>query len=110
MSRLPKRLATVELSTVSADLVTSAANTYTQIAACTVSNKTSTPRYVTVTITPNGGSARNLAYQVVVAPNAEANLRSVVGQTLNPGDKISALAEANTAIDLVLSGFETVPS
>lgn len=111
MARLPKRLSTTELAIASADLYTASANTWTQICSCTASNKTGTPRYVTVTITPSGGTARNVVYQVVIPPNAQANLAAaLVGQVLNPGDKISALAEAATAIDLSLSGFETVPA
>lgn len=108
MARTPKRFSTVELTTASVDLYTAPANVYAQIASASVANKTATPRYVTVTLTPSGGSARNLVYQVAVPSNAQTTLYPLVGQVLQPGDKISALAEANTAIDISLGGFESV--
>jgi len=108
MARLPNRLATLELTTASVDQYTAPTNVRTQIAACTVANKTATARYVTVTITPSGGSAFNLVYRVTIPINTQVTLSAVVGIVLQPGDKISALAEANSAIDFNLAGFETV--
>jgi hypothetical protein len=108
MARLPKRLATIELTTASVDMYTAPTNCRTQIASCTVANKTGTARYVTVTLTPSGGSAFNLVYRVTVPINTQVSLFPVVGQVLDAGDKISALAEANTALDFAMSGFEAV--
>lgn len=109
MQRLPKLLSTNELTTASVDQYTAPANTRTTISAATATNKTATARYLTVTITPSGGSARNVCYQRVVAPNESFVVHGLIGQTLNPADKFTAIAEANSAIDLVVSGYETNP-
>lgn len=107
MARNPKRMASTELTTVSVDQYTAPTNTRTQVAACTVANKTATARYVTVTLTASGGSARNLVYQVTVPANTQMPLYAVVGVVLDAGDKISALAEANSALDFNMGGFES---
>jgi predicted MarR family transcription regulator len=108
MARIPKRLASIELTTASVDMYTAPTNIRTQVAACSVANKTATARYVTVTVTPSGGSAVNLVYRVTIPANTSWSLFPVVGQALDTGDKISALAEANSALDFVMSGFESV--
>lgn len=103
----PKRLASVELTNASADMYTAGTNTRTRISAATVANKTGTARYVTVTFTASGGSARNLVYQVVVQPATQFPLYALINVTLEPGDKVSALAEANSALDFNMSGIES---
>jgi hypothetical protein len=107
MARLPNRLATSELTTGAVLQYTAPTLTTTQIAACTVSNKTGSPATVTVTITPSGGSARNIVYQVTVPANTQFPLYAVVGQVLDPGDAIHALAGTASALDFHLSGFES---
>ena len=109
MQRLPKQLLTAEITTVaSVTAYTAPANTVTTLSACSVTNKTATARFVTITITPSAGTARNIAYQRVVAPNETFNVPGAIGQSLNAGGKIEFLAETNTALDLVLSGYEQV--
>lgn len=109
MSRTPKRMASNELTTAAVTQYTcpSTAAAHSQIASCTVANKTATARYVTVTLTPSGGTARNLVYRVTVPPNTQMPLYAVVGQVLDAGDLIQALAEANSAIDFNMGGFES---
>lgn len=105
--RSPRLLAAVELTTSSADLYTAATNTYVQLAQVTATNKTGTLRNVTLTITPSGGSARNVVYQQNAQLNVPTVLSGAIGLVLNPGDKISGLCSANSAVDLTISGFVT---
>lgn len=107
MSRTPKRMATVELTNATAEMYESPGNTLAQVAACTATNKTGTARTVTVTLIPSGGTAVNLVYQVTIPPNQQIALYAVVGQVLEGGDAINAFADANSAVDFVMSGFET---
>jgi hypothetical protein len=107
MTRRIRRLASVELTTVAVDQITALTNFKLQIIACTVANKTATPYYVTVTLTPSGGTAFNLVYRQVISPGLPTQLHQVVGHVLEPGDKISALAEFNGALDFNLSGTES---
>jgi hypothetical protein len=100
-------MASVELTTAAVTMYTSPTNNRAQVAACSVANKTATARYVTVTLTPSGGSAFNLVYQVVVPPNQQMTLYPVVGQVLEAGDIIKALCEANSAVDFNMGGYET---
>jgi hypothetical protein len=105
-----RRFASTELTTVAVDMATNSAasgtSTRLQISTCTVANKTASAATVTVTITPSGGSPRYIVYQVTIAPNSEKVLSSVVTQILEPGDKISALAGTNSALDFTLAGYE----
>ena len=52
MQRLPKQLAATELTTSTVVQYTAPANTRTTVSAASVTNKTGTARYYTVTITP----------------------------------------------------------
>jgi hypothetical protein len=109
MGTIRKSLKVAEITTTAADTsYAPVANTRSQLTACTISNKTATPRYVTVTVDPTGADpARNLVYQRVIPANSSAALPEVIGHCLNPLDAILFLAEANSALDLVLSGYET---
>ena len=102
MQRLPVNLITAELATTPTTY-TSPNATKTTISACSVTNKTATARYVTVTI-----GTKNVCYQRVVAPNETFNVNGAIGQTMAGGDVLSAVAEANTALDMVCSGYTTV--
>lgn len=110
MQRLPKQLLCTELTTVSTGAeYTVPTNTYTTISSMSMTNKTGTARYVTVTITPSGGTARNIHYQRVVAAGETFVAYGAIGQTLAAGGKVSVLCEANSAVDIVASGYETNP-
>ena len=86
---------------------TAPSNTKTTINSATVTNKTATPRYVTATITPSGGSAINAYYQYVVPAGQTVVLYGLVGQTLMAAGILTMTAEANTALDALISGYET---
>lgn len=107
MQRLPKQLICAELATTNTTY-TAPTNVRTTVSAASVANKTATARYVTVTITPSGGSARNVIYRRVIGAGESAVLYGLVGQTLGSADVITAVAEANTALDMTVSGYETV--
>jgi hypothetical protein len=107
MQRLPKQLVCTELTTGSSTY-TAPTNVRTTISAASVTNKSATARWVTVTITPSGGSARNGVYRRVVGVGETAVLYGLVGQTMGPADIITATAEANSALDFIASGYETV--
>lgn len=109
--RLPKQLnAGAQLTTSAATYYTAPTNTYTTISACSLCNSTATARYATVYLVPNGGSAgvTNIVLsQRVIAAGETYNVSAVIGQTIPPGATLQALAEANTAITIVASGYET---
>lgn len=108
MQRIPKQLLCAEATTVaSATEYLTPANTTTTVSACTVTNKTATARLVTVTITPSGGTARNVCYLEVIPPNRAINIGGAIGQSFNGGGKFSVAADANAAIDVVVSGYES---
>lgn len=110
MLRLPKRLLTAEITTTASNTqYTSPTNTRTTLAACSVTNKTGTARYVTVTLTPSGGTARNLAYQQVIPAGQTVVISGAIAQSLDAADSVEFLAESNSALDLVMSGYTTVP-
>jgi hypothetical protein len=106
MQRQPNQLLCVELTTVD-QTYPAPTNTKTTISAATVTNKSGTARYVTVTITPSGGTPQYVVYQKVIPAGATEVLFGLVGQTLKPLGALSALAEANSALDLIVSGYET---
>lgn len=102
-----KPLLAAELTVTASDSAyTSPANTRTQVVAATITNKTATARHATVTITPSGGSARNVCYQRVIAPHESFVVYGLIGQILGPGDKFEAAGEAASALDMVVSGYE----
>lgn len=107
MQRLPKQLLCTELTTGGSSYP-APANVRTTISACSVTNKSATARWVTVTLTPSGGAARNLAYRRVVGVGETAVIYGAVGQTLGSGDLLTAAAEVDTALDFIASGYETV--
>ena len=108
MATTIERLLTAELTTTPGDTsYTADDNTQVQIRACTLVNKTGTPRWVNCLITPDGGSARYVLFEKVITPSQSYAATQVVAQALNPGDKIEFEAEVASAIDLSLSGSIT---
>jgi hypothetical protein len=105
MSDQPKLLYSGELTAAGVDLFTADANTTVQFAACSVANKTATPRWVTITIDTVAGAARNVVYRVTVPINRPYTVPPVIALGLNAGDKISAAAEIDAALDMHLFGF-----
>jgi hypothetical protein len=107
MQRLPKQLLCVELTTGN-QTYTAPGNVRTTLSAASVTNKSGVAYWVTVTITPSGGTAKYGAYRRVVAAGATVVLSGLIGQTMGPADVLTATAEANSALDFVASGYETV--
>lgn len=116
MQRLPKQLAgNLQLGTSISTLYTVPANTRTTIAAAALNNTSATPRTVTLHLVPSGGSATtaNQIITTVTVPAAGAQptqLPAIVGQILEAGGTIQALAEAATCITPLISGYETTLS
>lgn len=76
---------------------------------CTVCNDTATARWFTFHLVPTGGAAdstNKLVYQKVVAAGETYTCPEVVGHWLETGGFIRAIAEANTALTLIISGVE----
>lgn len=97
-------------------LTASAATYYTagtgvqaRIDKCTVSNPTATARTFTLYLIPSGGSAAD-ATTVIKDRGVNAGetytCPEVVGQWLNAGGFVQALASAATALSLRMSGVE----
>lgn len=111
MQSITKRLLTAELTTTASDTsYTAGDNTNTQFRACTLTNKSGSNRWVSVRVTPSGGTARYLVYQQVVPAGLFFTPGAVIAQALNPGDKIDFAAEAATTFDLSLTGTESTTS
>ena len=109
MQRLPKQIVCVELGAAAADLYTTPANTKTTISACSATNKTASARNFTVTIKASGGTARYLAYQMTLAAGETRVVHGALGQTIEAGGILAGNADAATAVDLVVSAYETNP-
>ena len=109
MQRLPKQLSTTELTGTTAVQYTAPTNTRTTISAASVTNKTGTARWYTVTVTPSGGSAYYVAFQLVLGAGKTAIVTGLIGHTLDAGGAVNAFAEVGSAIDMVISGYETNP-
>lgn len=101
----------VQLTASDAPYYTVPANTRTTITSALVNNTTATPRTLTVNIVPNGSSvaAANEVVTDLVIPAAGAaptQLTALIGQTLMPAGQISMIAEAATALTVLISGYE----
>lgn len=107
MQRLPKQIVSAELTTASVDLYAVPANTKTTISACSVTNKTGSARTVTLTVKPQGQPARHIAYNLGVADGETRVVHGAIGQTLETGGVLAGLADANGALDIVVSSYET---
>ncbi len=110
MQRTVKQLTpTAQLTAAAAVYYTAPANTTAEIGAATVTNVTATARTVTVSLVPSGGSAglTNIVVQTRTVPaNAAVQLWELIGQKLPPGATIQALADAATAVNLTVGGYE----
>ena len=105
MTVTPTRFASIQLTNASVDMYTAPANTRAVIKRLAVTNITAGAITVTVTLTPSGGSALTVTSAFSVAAGVSAVLNEWANMVLSPGDKFSALASANTSINLVASGF-----
>ena len=113
MQRLPKRIIDgSQLTLVAATYYTVPANTLTTISACSVTNTTATARWVSVHLVPAAGTAvpaNSVCWSQVVAPGQTYNVIGAIGQTMEAGATVQALADAPTALSLVASAYQTNP-
>ncbi|MFC5550722.1 hypothetical protein [Massilia aerilata] len=109
MQRLPKQIAVAELAVAAADLYTTPANTKTTISACSVTNKTAAARNCTLAIRPAGGTARNVAFGMVIAAGETRVVHGALAQTMEAGSALVGSADAAGALDIVVSAYETNP-
>jgi len=74
----------------------------------TTANYDSVARVITISIVASGGSVGNAYYisKQTLAPYETYIWPEVVGQILNPGDYVSAIASNNTGVNLRMSGRE----
>lgn len=109
MQRLPKQIVVAELATGSIPLYTAPANTKATISACSVTNKTGAARNFTLTVQASGGTARHLAYTMVVAAGETRVVHGAIGQTIEAGGVLAGGADVAAALDIVVSAYETNP-
>ena len=107
-TRTPITVLLKELTTTSTDSAyTVPANSTLTISAFTLNNSTGTARTATVNVTPSGGSAHAMvsALPVPISGNAPTTVPGLVGQTLTAGGKIEIAADANSAVNVYISGY-----
>lgn len=113
MQRLPVSLVpTTQITAAAVTYYTAPANTTAEIGAATATNATGTARTITVHIVASGGAvaAANKVVQTKTVPaNSSVQLWEMVGQKLPTGSFISALADAATAVNLTVGGYQVTP-
>lgn len=111
MQRLPKRLVSgAQVADTATTYYTAPANTRTTISACTLTNTTAGAVTATLHLVPTGGTAgadNCILSARTIAAGESYNVAPAIGQTLEAGGMIQALAGAATSITLVASGYET---
>lgn len=98
-----------QLTSTTATYYEVGANTNTVIDAAIASNSTGTNRAITVYLVPSGGTADATNISVVsttVPANGDVSLPRLVLQALSSGGTIQAKADANSAVNLRISGRE----
>lgn len=115
MNRTPKVLVgNVQLTVGASTYYTAPANTTTTISAFTLNNTSGVPRTATVHLVPSGGtaSAANQIATAIVIPASGAMptiLAGAIGQHLATGGSIQMFADANGAVSVYASGYESTP-
>lgn len=103
-----KKLARAEITATAATYYTVPASQFAQITAATLTNKTGSPVTATIYIVDSAGSTADDNALIVEAVSVPANdvigLPELVGQVLEPGETIQALAGSVDAITLFVSG------
>ena len=88
-------------------LYTCPANTTVRILAANVVNDTTTAKYISAHRVPSGGAAGDanlIVNQKVVGSSASIQLWELIGQVLEAGDLLSAIAEAADQLTVHISG------
>lgn len=110
MQRIPKAITAAQLTTSAATYYTAPANTKSTISALTLTNTTGGAVTATVHLVPSGGSASD-TNKIMSARSIAAGesyvVAAAIGQTMEAGGTLQALASANTSISLVGSAYET---
>ena len=113
-TRTPKVvIGNLQLTTTLTDTsYTVPANTVLTISAATLNNTTATPRTATINVIPNGGSAgatTQIATTLAVpaAGAAPTIVAGLVGQHIEAGGKLQAIADAGSAVTILVSGYLT---
>lgn len=91
------------------ELYTTAVNTTTRVLAASATNDTTTAVYVTLHRVPSGdtaGDANIISNQKVIGGSESVPLWELVGQILEAGDSISAIAEVADQVTVQISGVE----
>jgi len=89
-------------------LYTSAVNTRTKLLAASVVNDTTTPAYISFHRVPSGGAvgdANMIINQKIVGSRESVSLWELIGQILEPGDLLSAIAETADQLTVHISGI-----
>jgi hypothetical protein len=110
MQRIPQAITAAQLTTSAATYYTAPANTISTISALTATNTTGGAVTMTLHIVPSGGTASDtnkiLSARSIAAGESYV-VAQAIGQTLEAGATLQALAGANTSISLVGSVYET---
>jgi len=89
-------------------LYTAEANTKVKILAASVVNDTTTSKYISFHRVPTGdavGNANIIINQKVVSSRASVSLWELIGQVLEAGDFLSAIAETAAQLTVHISGI-----
>ena len=110
MQRIAKRLINGSQLGVSASTYyTAPNNTTTTISAMTLTNDTTSAVTATVHIVPSGSTATSLNKVLsarTISAGESYNVGGAIGQTLEAGGTIQALASVAASITIVASGYE----
>ncbi len=112
MAIVPKQLVAPQQLTNAAATYITGVTIKTRIDKVTLCNPTGTARTVTIYIIPVGqaaGDAYTLTKAYAIPGNTTWNCPDLVGQIMAAGDFLQALASANTAITMMISGTEISP-
>lgn len=98
-----------QLTASAATYYTVGASTRAQIQAMTITNRNASSRTVTIHLVPSGGTADDTNIILAaksLAQNESYKVIEAIGQWLEAGGTIQALASAATSVNLVASGIE----
>lgn len=114
MATTPKRFVSgSQLTTGTATYYTAPSNTKARITQCVITNTSAGAETAKVHLVPSGGSAddTNVVFDDSVTSVAAGETKTItgaIGQVLEAGGTIQAIASAGTALTLVVSGYEIV--
>lgn len=110
MATTPKRLVDgSQLTTSAATYYTCPTLTRARIATFAATNTSGGAVTISVHLVPSAGSATDsniVADEISLAAKETKSISGAIGQVLEAGGTIQALASANTAINIVVSGYE----